>query len=180
MISWGELTSDRFIVDRQGAFITQPGRRRVMPSGGRRGMRWHMPSSDWDPAILAEAPVCLVLYRATDNCHQGGAHSLTHVTQHLQSEELQEICSQGFLSPICHCQILRQGSRSHSYLVMWRKYTRGATSSRTSWCWVRVTPDAWWITSEMPLVSLQSLLITNAAFCSLHGGGSLGRSLQSF
>ena len=153
-------------MDRQRAFITQPGRSETRPRAGRRVMRWHMPSGN----ISSGSGMFRVLYRATDNCQLGGAHSLTHVTQHLQSEELQEICSQGFLSPICHCQILRQGSRSHSYLVMWRKYTRGATSSRTSWFWVRVTPGAWWITSEKPLVCLQSLLITNAAFCSLHGG----------
>ena len=75
-----------------------------------------MPSSDRSPAILAE--VCLEFYTELLTIVSWGAHSLTHVTQHLQSEELQEICSQGFLSPICHCQILRQGSRSHSYLVM--------------------------------------------------------------
>lgn len=32
----------------------------------------------------------------------------------------------------------------------------------------------------MPLVSLQSLLITNAAFCSLHGGGLTGAVTAEF
>ena len=105
-------------MDRQGAFITQPGRRGDQAEWWETGdevtyAEW---SSDWSPAILAE--VCLEFYTELLTIVIWAAHSLTHVTQHLQSEELQEICSQGFLSPICHCQILRQGSRSHSYLVM--------------------------------------------------------------
>ena len=56
-----------------------------------------------------------------------------------------------------------------SYLVMWRKHTRGATSSRTSWCWCLMN------NSVDGSVLLCSLLITHAAFCSLqHRGGVTG------
>ena len=66
--------------------------RRHMPSGGALiGMGTGNISSDSDMFRI----LWMVFQLSAGVC----THSLTHVTQHLQSEELQEICSQGFLSP---------------------------------------------------------------------------------